>query len=83
MKEYIYIVAGCYAEFHAYAKKKDNRKKYKYVTDIRVLMGLSKIKGYYIGTYYNRTDIEDIKAYISIIKNRNVIEDNEEDITFI
>jgi hypothetical protein len=66
----IYIVAGNYKEYTDYVYKnqyKDER--YTYVQDVDYIRGLNEIKGFYIGTYYNRPDIEAIKEYISIIKS--------------
>jgi len=82
-RETIYIVAGNYAEFEQYLlkKKEEYRRRkpeirqnakpfplYAYVKNIEYLMGLSDIKGYYIGTWKQRRDIESIKQQIHLIK---------------
>ena len=66
----IYIVSGNYKEYTDYVCRnrfKDER--HMYVHNVDYLRGLNEIKGFYIGTYYNRPDIEAIKEYISIIKS--------------
>jgi len=73
-KQETYIVAGNRAEFDNYVHKKlaedvDNYgKEYIYVRDRYTLMGLSNIKGYYIGTAFMRKDIDQIKQAIAFIK---------------
>jgi len=67
----IYIVAGNLYEFSNYvSRNRDKGQRFTYVTNVYVLRGLSTIKGFYIGTYYHRPDIEEIKEYISIIKSK-------------
>jgi len=69
-----YIVAGNYNEYQAYVKRKTrDQVYYKYVSCVDTLRGLSEIDGYYIGTFYQRPDIEDIKALITIIKSKQQI----------
>lgn len=75
-KKKIYIVAGNYNEYRDYVnrKKLEDPEKYKnieliYVNSEITLLGLSEIEGFYIGTYYERNDIEDIKRNIQIIKH--------------
>ena len=76
IKETIYIVAGNRAEFDNYVHKKlaedvDNYgKEYIYVRDRYTLMGLSNIKGYYIGTAFMRKDIDQIKQAIAYVKEK-------------
>jgi len=73
-KETIYIVAGNHGEFLDYVNRKhaediDNYlKKYIYVKDRYILMGISHITGYYIGTAHQRKDIDQIKQAIAYIK---------------
>jgi len=73
-KQETYIVAGNRAEFDNYVHKKlaedvDNYgKEYIYVRDRYTLMGLSNIKGYYIGTAFMRKDIDQIKQAIAYVK---------------
>lgn len=83
--EKIYIVAGNYNEFEQYARKKFHewrhrsptirqnptlQPEYIYVKDRYTLMGLNNIKGYYIGTAFQREDINQIKEAIACVKER-------------
>jgi hypothetical protein len=74
IKETVYIVAGNHAEFLDYVNRKhaediDNyNKKYIYVKDRYALMGAVNICGFFIGTYYLRSDIDEIKIAISTSK---------------
>jgi hypothetical protein len=88
--EKIYIVAGNYDEFEQYARKKFHewrhrsptirqnptlQPEYVYVKDRYTLMGLTNIKGYYIGTAFQRKDINQIKQAIAYVKERaNLLE---------
>ena len=73
-KDSTYIVAGNLKEFRDYVDRKlekdaDNyNNKYVYVRDRYTLMGISRIKGYYIGTAFMRKDIDQIKQAIAYIK---------------
>ena len=70
----IYIVAGNYKEYTDYVcRNRDKDERYTYVQDVDYIRGLNEIKGFYIGTYYSRPDIEAIKEYISIIKSHKRI----------
>jgi hypothetical protein len=70
----IYIVAGNYAEFKSYVSKKEpHTVEYVYVSSPYTILGLTDIKGFYIGTYNRRDDIEKIKNLIYIIKCKNEI----------
>ena len=75
-KKETYIVAGNRAEFDNYVNRKhaedvDNyNKEYVYVRDRYTLMGVSDIKGYYIGTAFMRKDIDQIKQAIAYVKER-------------
>ena len=70
----IYIVAGNYEEFENYVLKKERQMVYKqnyvYVKNRYDLMGLTEIKGYYIGTAFKREDINQIKQAIAYVKER-------------
>jgi hypothetical protein len=70
----IYIVAGNHEEFVNYVLKKNRQMVYKqnyiYVKNRYDLMGLSDIKGYYIGTAFQRKDITQIKEAIAYVKER-------------
>jgi hypothetical protein len=79
-KEIIYIVAGNRKEFENYAndKLKDEANKYKeyrYINNRYDLMGLDNIKGYYIGTAFQREDINQIKQAIAYVKERTNLTD--------
>lgn len=68
-----YIVAGNYNEYQAYVKRKPRIEYYyKYVSGVDTLRGLSEVNGAYIGTYYQRPDIEDIKDAIAVIKTKQL-----------
>ena len=70
----IYIVAGNYNEYTDYVyKNQDKDERYTYVYDVDNIRGLNSIKGFYIGTYYSRPDIEKIKEHIEIIKSHKRI----------
>ena len=83
-REVIYIVAGTYEEFLVYKERKaeEFRKKppekkgifkmpfYSYVKNRYDLMGLTNVKGYYIGTAFQRKDITQIKEAIACVKER-------------
>ena len=73
-----YIVAGNYDEYREFLHKHrdDINVIYLYVDNIKTLTGLRNIEGYYVGTYYNRPDILDIRNMIKISKNTYPI-DNE------
>jgi hypothetical protein len=65
-----YIVAGNYDEYREFLHKHrdDINVIYLYVDNIKTLTGLPNIEGYYVGTYYNRPDILDIRNMIKISK---------------
>jgi hypothetical protein len=76
--EKIYIVSGNYEEFKAYVVKNGpiddiitwDPRRYVYVANRNTIMGLSEIKGFYIGTWRKRKDIDAIKQQIDHIKQR-------------
>jgi hypothetical protein len=76
-----YIVSGTYEEYNefVYKRRNDNTTSYVYVQHATQLMGLSNIEGFYIGTYFKRPDIEEIKERIAIAKRimANDIEINQ------
>ena len=85
-KKKIFIVAGSFIEFLEYKEKKllewteysnilDYFPEYVYVVNARQLKGLNEIEGYYIGSYKNRIDLDEIKWCILAIKGRNAIAD--------
>ena len=76
----VYIVAGNFQEYQNYVDRKlmelDSpsapRVKYRYVANVDTIRGLSKITGSYIGTYKSRSDIDDIRMAIAVIKAKDV-----------
>ena len=76
-----YIVSGTYDEYNEFVYKRRNEvnTSYVYVQHATQLTGLSNIEGFYIGTYFKRADIEEIKDKIAISKLRsaNDIEINQ------
>ena len=67
----VMVVAGTVEEFHQYLKeKKSISTVYGFVDGPYKFNGFSKddLKGVFIGTWYNRPDIQDIVGAISIIK---------------
>jgi len=85
-KKKIFIVAGNLKEFEDYQRKKlhewteysnilDPFPEYVYVSNANQLRGLNEIEGYYIGSYEDRTDLDEITWCIKAIKARKTIED--------
>ena len=67
----IFIVAGNRAEYTAWVER--NGYKYtetQYVQNANSLRGIENIKGFYIGTYASRHDIQDIMSVIATSKRR-------------
>jgi hypothetical protein len=81
MIEKKYIVSGTYEEYNEFVYKRRNEvnTSYVYVQHATQLTGLSNVEGFYIGTYFKRPDIDDIKERISISKRikANDIEINQ------
>jgi len=68
-----YIVAGNYTEYHDWLKRKGySEQEYKYVMGAETLKGISaeNLKGVFIGTWKNRSDIDEIKQQIAVIKSK-------------
>ena len=64
-----YIVAGTSQEYEAWLRRKGlDRRAYRYVTNPGMLRGMTNIQGFFIGTYLNRLDIEDIREQITVSK---------------
>jgi len=82
----IYIVAGNHEEFENYVIKKHRQQIYKqnyiYVKNRYDLMGLTEIKGYYIGTAFQREDIAQIQQAIAYVKERSELLDDSKEYTF-
>ncbi len=66
-----FIVAGNYDEYKNYIKEKGTDNLYVYVYSPDQLRGLRDIKGFYIGSWRNRRDIEEIKMIIHHSKTQN------------
>lgn len=76
-KDTIWIVAGNRQEFDEYVSRKINEKiqlrssilnEYKFVFNTVQLKGLDNVKGFYIGSYKSRPDIDEIRDAIAMIK---------------
>jgi hypothetical protein len=75
-----FIVSGTYDEYLEYIHKKNRdisngNTEYIYVNSVKDFMGVLDIEGFYIGTYFKRADIDDIKERIAIAKR--IKADNE------
>ena len=72
-KQRTFIVAGNYTEYHDWLKRKGySEQEYKYVMGAETLRGVSaeNLKGIFIGTWKYRSDINEIKNQIAIIKSK-------------
>lgn len=71
-----YIVAGNRAEFERYVQDKYEywskmamlMPEYKYVSNVDTIRGMTNIKGFYVGTWAKRPDIDVIKSFIEAQK---------------
>jgi len=69
-----YIVAGTYEQFLFWVNKRlendilSQKQDFVYVSSPSVLRGLLQIEGYFVGTYKDRKDFQEIKTQIDIIK---------------
>jgi hypothetical protein len=71
-----YIVAGTRAEFERYVQEKYEywskmamlMPEYRYVRSVDDLRGMQNIKGFYVGTWSKRPDINLIKSFIEAQK---------------
>lgn len=74
MSDLVYYVAGYFGEYVEYRKRKEKDgvdvSNWRYVSKTTDLRGLTKIKGFYIGSFEDRPDIEDIRIIIEQIKGR-------------
>ena len=68
-----YIVAGNYEEYNEfmYRHRDTPNEIYVYVDSYTQLKGMIDIEGYYVGTYYKRSDIGRIKDIIKMSKSTN------------
>ena len=66
-----YIVAGSYGEFLRFTERNSHTGLfYQYVETYNTIMGLDDIKGFYVGTWHTRPDIDLIQSRIAIIKSK-------------
>lgn len=69
-----YIVAGTYAEYFNWLKRKEvDQRAYLYVYNAEKLRGIQNISGFFIGTFRNRLDIDEI--LIAIAQSKRTKED--------
>ena len=69
-----FVVAGNYEQYRNHIRKmRYDHKEYVYVSDVRQLRGREKIEGFYIGTWQDRPDIDEIKMTIAVIKERSKV----------
>ena len=71
--EPFYVVAGTKKEYEDFVIRKNMMGLYynwKYVWNADMLRGLSRIRGFYVGTYEDREDWQQIQEMISIIKSK-------------
>jgi len=71
--EPFYIVAGTRKEFEDFVIRRNMMGLYynwKYVWNADMLHGLSRIRGFYVGTYEEREDWPQIQVAIQIIKSK-------------
>lgn len=77
----IYVVAGTHQEYQTFMHKKAKElwdkgvteitlSHFVYVDSVEKLRGLTECNGYYIGTYKQRPDLNEIQTQIQIIKAR-------------
>lgn len=72
-KQTTFIVAGTHSQYLDWLKRKGySEKEYKYVMGPETLRGISaeNLKGIFIGTWRNRSDINEIKNQIAVIKSK-------------
>jgi hypothetical protein len=50
-----------------------NKNEYVFVSDVIQLRGLETIEGFYLGSYKDRPDINEINTLIQIIKHKNKV----------
>lgn len=80
-KDTIWIVAGNRQEFDAYILRKHKQlqmegaglTEYKFVFSTDQLKGFNDIKGFYIGSYKSRPDIDEIRDAIAMIKAKSIL----------
>jgi hypothetical protein len=74
MSKLIFYVAGTFAEYNEYRRRKSKEGKetsdWRYVSGVDSLRGMKDITGYYIGSFRNRKDIDELRTIIDQIKER-------------
>ena len=80
MNDRIFIVAGNHQQYKEWVRKNIDRfyanntsislSNFVYVSGPEIFRGYNEVHGYYIGSYKNRPDIEQIRESIHIINNR-------------
>ena len=72
MAKLIHYVAGNFGEYNEYRNRKSKAgvdvSNWRYVSGVNDLRGRTEITGFYIGTFEERPDIEDIRIIIEQIK---------------
>jgi hypothetical protein len=64
-----YIVAGNYEQYREWINRKGlDPRAYRYVENKYTLIGAVDVSGFFVGTYYLRSDIDEIKIIISTAK---------------
>jgi len=67
----LFVVAGNYQEFQDFVIRKRMKGfsyDFVYVSDCDTIRGMNTIRGFYIGTYRDRSDWSEIRDAIAIIK---------------
>jgi len=63
----IFIIAGNHQQFLNYVRDKGNRSSFIYVSDATMLIGYHQPHGVFIGTWYEREDIEYLMGRLQIV----------------
>jgi hypothetical protein len=76
----LFVVAGNYQEFEDFVIRKRMKGftyDFVYVSNAKMLRGMTTIRGFYIGTYRDRSDWPEIRDAIAIIKAKeNALQDD-------
>lgn len=80
MNDLIFIVSGTYEQYKQWVRKNIDRFYAKntsislfnfvYVSGPEIFRGHSEVHGYYVGSYKNRPDIEQIREMIKLMNGR-------------
>jgi len=80
----LFVVAGNYQEFQDFVIRKRMKGftyDFVYVSGAEMLRGMTTIRGFYIGTYRDRSDWPEIRDAIAIIKvKENALQDDLTDL---